>query len=278
VRIQKSSGLIILVVLLLADIALANFYSTDNLLKVAFLDVGQGDAIFIESPSAVQVLVDTGPPGKILGAMSPHLAVNDRHIDVLILSHPDMDHIGGVLDVLHNYEIGTLFISGDYSNAEYKNEILKLARLKEIQVIEARRGQVIDLGAGVFITILFPDRNSLNFENNTASIALKLTYGEIDFLLTGDLPMAIEDFLVELDGQFLDIEVLKLSHHGSKTSTSEKFVSVTNPQFAIVSAGAGNRYNHPSAEVLERLNDIEVLQTMDLGTILFKSDGQLLFR
>ncbi|MFH0846082.1 MAG: ComEC/Rec2 family competence protein [Patescibacteria group bacterium] len=252
----------------------------NGLLTIAFLDVGQGDAIFIESPSGKQILLDGGPNGKVLRELSQLMPFYDRTINILIASHPDADHIGGFPEVFKNYEIGEYFNSGVLCDTALCEVLDENIRDEEIEKKILTRGQVIDLGDGAYLEILFPDRDATNFETNLASLVIKLVYGKNSFLLMGDSPKSIEDYLSRLDGNppagGLDVDVLKLGHHGSKTSSGEYFLGLTSPELAIISVGADNRYGHPSQEVLDSLNNLEIktLRTDEQGTLIIQSDGK----
>ena len=259
-----------------------------GLLTVAFLDVGQGDAIFIESPSGKQVLVDAGSNKKVLRELSKRMPFYDRSIDVLIESHPDLDHIGGFPAILNAYEIDSVFSSGvdcetaiceAFNKAVLEEGISASGRRKVLT-----RGNILDFGDGVYLEVLFPDREAYGFETNMASLVLKLVYGENSFLLTGDSPKAIEEYLISLEvdpyppvgGGGLDVDVLKLGHHGSKTSSSDYYVGITSPEVAVISVGENNRYGHPHQEVLNILDEFEikVMRTDLQGTISIQSDGK----
>ncbi len=252
----------------------------DGLMTVAFLDIGQGDAIFIETPSGKQVLIDAGPNKKVLRELTKQMEFYDRSIDVLIESHPDLDHIGGFPAVLNSYEVDFVFSSGVSCEKAICKELTNNIEEEGIPVSGRgkilTRGNILDLGDGIYLKVLFPDRDAFGFETNMASLVIKLVYGETSFLLTGDSPKAIEEYLISLDGKDLDIDVLKLGHHGSKTSTGEYFVGMTSPEIAVISVGANNRYKHPSQEVLNILEnfEIDVLRTDEQGTIIIQSDGK----
>lgn len=255
-------------------------------LTVAFLNVGQGDAIYIEGPNGNQILVDGGPGKSVLRELSKMMPFYDRSIDVVIASHADQDHVGGLPDVLKKYKVGIFMepgVPGESSSyEEFKGKIEKL----KIKRLEARRGMEIDLGEGAVLQILFPDRDPSGMETNMASIVARLVYGENEFLLTGDSPQPIENYLVSLEGgkcqgstltcnSKLESDVLKAGHHGSKTSTGSSFVSAVLPQYAVISAGKDNRYGHPNQEVLDILTNFgaTILRTDLSGRIIFKSDG-----
>ncbi|MCI0566546.1 MBL fold metallo-hydrolase, partial [bacterium] len=143
-----------------------------------------------------------------------------------------------------------------------------------------RQGTRIDLGDGAVLDILFPDRDMIHAETNTSSIIVKLTYGDTSFLLTGDSPTAIEQYLAATYGEQLDVDILKLGHHGSRTSTSEIFLSATTPEYAIISSGKNNSYGHPHKEITSLLatRNITALNTADTGTVVFQSDGRSIIK
>ena len=251
-----------------------------GILTVAFLDVGQGDAIFIESPTGKQILLDGGPDGSVLSRIGALLPFYDRSIDMLIVSNPDKDHFAGFIDVLKNYQVGNIMEPGTIPNTEIYKIFKEFVREEGATSVLARRGMNIDLGGGVYLQILFPDRDVSGLSTNDGSIIVKLIYGDISFLLPGDTTQNIEKYLVGLDGSNLDVDVLKLAHHGSKTSSSEPLLAVTTSEYAVISAGVKNRYGHPHREVLERLAkyNIPALGTYKEGTIIFESDGEQLRR
>lgn len=247
-------------------------------LMVAFLNIGQGDAIFIESPTGRQVLLDGGAGRSVLRELGKMLPFYDKSIDLVVASHPDTDHIGGLVDVFDRYKVDLFMESGvEADNSSYK--VLKERLKKEgSKQILARRGMLVELGGGARLEILFPDRDPAGLETNTASIVARLVYGESEFLLTGDSPIAIEKYLISLEDAHqgkLKSDVLKVGHHGSRTSTSEAFVEAVSPQYAIISAGKNNSYHHPHQEVLDTLNksNIKILRTDLSGRIVFKSNG-----
>lgn len=244
-------------------------------LTVAFLEVGQGDAIFIETPDGVQVLIDGGPDGTVLRALGEVVSVGDRTIDVVLGTHPDKDHVAGLVDVLDRFEVNHV-IRTENANDTAVSEAFDLAVKEEnVPVTMARAGQEWQLGASTSLTILSPGSNPSEWESNASSIVALLRYGEVEFLLTGDAPSGIESYLVERYGTALDVEVLKLGHHGSRTSSSEEFLAAVSPQYAVVSAGKDNSYGHPHKEVVERVGaeGAMLVSTGEQGTLVFRSDG-----
>lgn len=161
-----------------------------------------------------------------------------------------------------------------HDTGEYQT-LLKAVENEGITPIYARRGMRIILGGGVYAEVLFPDRDVSQVETNLGSIVMRVVYGDTEVMLTGDSPQSIEKYLVSLDGNALKSDLLKAGHHGSKTSSSERFIGFVNPRIVIISAGKDNQYGHPHKEVLDTLDrfNIETLRTAKEGTIIFTSDG-----
>ncbi len=254
-----------------------------GLLEVAFLDVGQGDATFIESPTGMQVLIDGGRGSAVLGVLSRRVGFFDRDIDIIIATHPDADHIGGLVDVLRRYRVHTIVMTENESDSPVYEVFKKAVQAEKAQIVFARTGTVFDLGNGTVgsttLTILFPDHDPRGLESNTSSIVSRLTYGESEYLLMGDAPQSIEEYLVGISSTTLASDVLKVGHHGSRTSSAETFVTAVHPAYAIISAGKDNSYGHPHKEVTSLLITQNIIQknTADLGTIISESDGVALW-
>ncbi|MCA9366038.1 MBL fold metallo-hydrolase [Candidatus Kaiserbacteria bacterium] len=247
-------------------------------LCVAFLDVGQGDSIFIQSPAGGQMLIDSGRDSQVLRELSAVMDRKDRALDYALLTHPDADHVGGFPEVFKQYDVSAVIRTENESDTPVWQTVSEAIAAEGSKVTYARRGQVIDLGGGASVEILFPDRDMSEAESNTASIVAQLTYGETSFLLTGDSPKSIEEYLVLTEGEHLKSDVLKVGHHGSRTSTSELFLDEVMPTYAIISAGKDNSYGHPHMEVTDLLFNkrVQVLSTAEEGTIIFVSDGTTL--
>lgn len=248
-------------------------------LTVSFLDIGQGDAIFIDAPSGVQVLIDGGPGRSVLRQLSREMPWYDRSIDVLIATHPDNDHTGGLIDVLERYNVSSVLQSsvlGDTSTFDALQKTVFLKQKQGMNVVTAQRGQIVDLGEGAFLEILFPDRSVPAIETNTGCVVTRLVYRETSFMFPCDAPKSIEKYLVYLDGGKLQSDVLKAAHHGSKTSSTLMFVGFVSPQYAVYSRGCDNPYGHPHKETIATYAqfDIPTLDTCEEGTVTFISDGR----
>jgi competence protein ComEC len=274
--------LAILCILVIATVAV--WYTVvereEKRLRVLFLDVGQGDAILIEAPNGNQMLVDGGAGSAVLRELARAMPFFDRSIDVVVATHPDQDHIGGLPEVLKRFEVGLVLRSGAVNDTAVFEALNTVIESKDMTEIVVRRGMLVSLGGGVYAEILFPDRDVTRVDPNDASVVMRVVYGESEFLLTGDAPQAIERYLVSLDGRNLESDVLKVGHHGSNTSSTDIFLGFVDPRYAVVSAGKDNRYGHPHREVVTRLEAVgaEVLTTPEEGTIGFETDGNVLVR
>lgn len=247
-----------------------------ELLCVVFLDVGQGDAAFIQSPSGRQMLIDTGRNQDVLRALSEVMSFSDRDIDYVMATHPDADHIGGLGVVLDRFSVAHIIRTDNESDTALWGEAKEKIEVEGAMVTTAMRGQRFDLGGGVYLDVLFPDVDVVDYESNASSIVARLAYGEISFMLTGDAPKSIEEYLVLIEGEYLESDVLKVGHHGSRTSTSELFLAEVSPTYAVISAGKDNSYGHPDLEVTDALFNagVETFNTADHGHIIFWSDGK----
>ena len=255
----------------------------DGRLHVVFADVGNGDSALIVSPSGRQILVDGGPDAqdatRLLGSVLPFW---DRSLDVVVLTHGHADHIAGLLEVLRRYDVGHVVErEAEYTTPDYLNWRHAVDNEGAV-VTQARAGQVIDLGDGATIEVLHPPQTLMSGTDsdlNNASIVLRVVYGDVSFLLTGDIFVEGER---EMLSQGVDVRsnVLKVPHHGSRTSSSPEFIEQVSPSVAVISVGADNRFGHPHTETLEVLEryapEARVMTTRDHGTIRFVTDGATL--
>jgi len=253
----------------------------DGKLHVTFFDVGEGDAIFIETPRGQQILVDGGPnPTTLISAFGHKMPFWDRSIDLVILTHADEDHITGLIPVLERYHVGQVLDSGyEYHHPMYQRW-QELIEEKAIPNRLARAGMRIATGDGVELVVLHPGPELMKYTNadsNNNSIVSRLVMGQVSFLLPGDIEEEAENMLVA-SGQELTSTVLKVPHHGGNTSSSAAFLSAVNPKLVVISVGADNRFGHPSPQVLGRLEDLvgeeRILRTDERGTIEVVTDGE----
>lgn len=239
-------------------------------LIVNFLDVGQGDAILIRSPKG-EVLIDGGPGKQVLEQIGKIMPFFDHKIELLILTHPDADHINGLVEVLKNYEVLEVIETGVTNNNKGYQEWQKLIEDKKIKDTLAKKGDKIDLGEGIELDFLWPEDGlegeKIENTNNTSVVNL-LDWGETEVILTGDAETGVLDKITE-DNPGFDIEILKQSHHGSKNGISQKFLEAFKPEVSVISVGAKNRYGHPDQDTLDVLGKlgIKIYRTDEQGTI-----------
>jgi len=259
-----------------------------SFLEINFFDVGQGDAIFIETPPGHQILIDGGPDMSVLEKLGKEMPFYDRTIDLIILTHPEHDHVAGLIEVLKRYKVENILWTGVLRDtAEYQEwEKVLTKEQEEANIYIAKAGQKIIFSStlrsekGGEIKVLFPfqDLEGQTMKNtNNTSIVTKLIFGESSFLFTGDAYKVIERKLSE-EKINLDSDILKVSHHGSKTSTDEEFLKRVSPKVAVISVSKDNHYGHPHPETLAVLNkyDINILRTDRDGDIKMVSDGRKL--
>lgn len=248
---------------------------TSNTLKAAFLNVGQGDSIFITTPQGARLLIDGGKDETVLRRLSEHMPLFDKRIDVVIATHPDADHVGGLTSVVERYTIGRLYYSP--MNHETPDAVLFERALESLKIPAhaLRAGDIIALDADVMLHILYPVEVKPDGDTNDSSVVARLVYKDTSIVLTGDASQGIEYALASWYGEKLKSSLLKLGHHGSNTSTSDVFLGFVKPEYAIISRGCKNTYGHPHAEVLNRLTQFNIphVDTCTDGSVTFESDG-----
>ncbi len=269
------------IVLVLAAAAALSLYAlvreSAHLLTVAFLDVGQGDAIYIESPTGTQIVVDGGPNSALLRELGRVMPLYDRSLDAIVVTNPDADHFSGFIDLLSRYKVGIELEPGTEKHTVTYQTLENTLREKGVKQIIARRGMVFNLGGGAHLDVLYPDKDVSTYTPNDGSIVMRLVYGSTNILLMGDATAKVESRLLAIaSSTSYKTDILKLGHHGSKTSSSQAWLAAASPAYAIISAGLKNRYGLPSPVVTERLasDSIPTLETFRDGTLIFESDGK----
>ena len=280
-RVMKWLLLPLLVVTVL--VSSAAFTMPDDKLHIIFLDVGEGDAILVRKGNQ-QILIDGGPgPQAVNLELGSQMPFWDRTIDMVILTHPHHDHLGGLTEVLRRYNVEkVLYPDLNYPSPLY-DEWLALIKANGIESIIACAGQRIDMGDGVIIDVLGPPElhfsgTQSDVDNN--GIVLKISDGKVSFLLTADIMQEAERQLISKRAD-LACTVLKVGHHGSDTSTTPEFLAVASPRIAVICVGSDNKFGHPDADVLERLSQVvddeNIYRTGLHGTIEFITDGERLW-
>jgi competence protein ComEC len=255
----------------------------DGKLHVAFLDVGQGDAILITTEQGQQVLVDGGPsPSALTSALGREMPFWDRSLDLVVMTHADADHITGLAEVLDRYQVDGWLDNGFPDEDAVYAECMALLEEKGVPRQTVHSGDRLLLGSGIVLQVLHPPADPMSgteSDSNNNSVVMQLEWREASFLLTGDIEAEAERLLLT-SGQPLTTNVLKVAHHGSGGSSTAEFLAAADPAYAVISVGADNRFGHPHAAVLDRLaaqHDMIILRTDEQGTIEFISDGHRLW-
>ncbi len=265
--------LFLVLLIFIIGIFLFNQSYKKDFLTFVMLDVGQGDALFVETSIGTQILIDSGRDKTVLRELNKVMPFWDRSIDILIITNPDLDHIGGFLDVLDKYEVKYIFEPGTYNDSSIYKNIENKIKEKNVKRLLGKYPLKLDIGDETYLEFLFPDRDVSTWDNNDGSMVAMLKYGVNKIMLTGDATIETEKIILEKYSQeYLQSYILKAGHHGSNTSTSREFLNVLKPKYALISSGKGNKYGHPHKEVLENLKDfnVEILRTDLLGTIVFE--------
>lgn len=239
-------------------------------MRVHFIDVGQGDSILIESPNGKTMLIDGGVKGAGQQVVSYLNELGVNKLDQVVATHPDADHIGGLIPVLQAIPIEQFYDSGKVHTSQTFEEMLMAIDQKNIPYYVPKTGDLIEFDKDVTVKVL--NANEHATDNNDASIVLKVVYGNVSFLLTGDAGIALEKEMMQND---VTATILKAGHHGSNTSSSEEFIRAVKPEVTILSYGEDNKYGHPHAEVVDRLQAMgsNIYATAESGTIIVATDG-----
>jgi len=278
--VRRKYGIFIL--LIVSNIIIWNWSFEEDELDVIFLDVGQGDAALVMFPNEKVMLIDAGQRNRyvdygetVVLPVLKHFSIN--RLNWVVMSHPHSDHIGGMISVMNEVKIDTIWDSFiPYSSWTYKN-IIETAIGKDITIIRPRQGQTLKLSKNVLVEFFAPDSTfAVGVRNvNNASIVFKLTYGKTSVLFTGDLEHVGDRFLLPYENM-LKTDVLKVAHHGSITSTTTALLDFIEPDLAVVSVGWKNKFKHPSSIVMKRLEEryIQIHRTDYEGALWLKTDGE----
>lgn len=245
--------------------------NSDNKLISHIIDVGQGDSIFIELPDSDKcILIDAGEYDKAQTIITYIHNLGYDTLDYVVATHPHSDHIGGLPEVIDNFNVKTIYLSPESSTTKTYEKLLNSVKSSKANVITGKSGVSILKTKDVDINIVAPIETKFDNLNN-ASIVIKLTYKNNSFLFTGDAEKDEENTITAN----IDADILKVGHHGSSSSTSQNFIDRVTPTYAVISCGLNNDYGHPHKETLDILsqNKISTYRTDLSGTIIFTSDG-----
>ncbi|MPZ50762.1 MAG: MBL fold metallo-hydrolase, partial [Dehalococcoidia bacterium] len=252
----------------------------DERLRVSVLDVGQGDAILIETPDGRRILVDGGPSGSVLlQRLGEELPASAHRIALVVLTHGQDDHVTGLVSLFGRYEIEAALVGPLQGESAAYHAWQEELQRRDVRLHQAAAGEWADLGGGVRLEVLGPPRELIGASGgalNDNSVVLRLIYGGVSFLLTGDIEAAGERALMA-GGGALRSTVLKVAHHGSDGSTASVFLDAISPEVAVISAGEDNTYGHPSPTTLLRLAGVPFLRTDENGSARFVTDGRRLW-
>ena len=246
--------------------------------SVNYLDIGQGDAVYILTDSGQDILIDGGPDQALAGVLPKVMNSGDHYIDMVILTHPHADHVSGLLWVLEHYQIGEiLLIQVDYQSQVYK-KFLELIKEKSIKTAMVDGFHRYNFDQDTYLEILGPSQNHIeqvHSDVNHTSISSKFVDGKNKFFFGGDIEKEDEDELIEIYGHKLEADVMMAPHHGSHTSSTLELIQAVSPQYTVISSGQGNKYGHPHRDVLDRYMklNIPILRTDQKGTITILSNG-----
>ncbi|MHB0997808.1 MAG: ComEC/Rec2 family competence protein [Armatimonadota bacterium] len=246
-------------------------------LKVHFIDVGQGDSVLIQTPDGRNILVDAGPSESSDDVVDYLTSNGVQRIDLLVITHPHSDHIGGMPDVIDRFGVSSVLDLGYPHGSQKYKEVLSKILSRKIQYSTPSEWVDKQIGSGVSFHLVWPDSDNLKYNKsdiNDLSIVLRLSYGKISFLLTSDIGTDVENIILSKNDKIRST-VLKVAHHGSAESTSNEFLEAVKPSFAVISVGADNSYGHPSEKTLRRISAIgaELYRTDLDRSIVFITDG-----
>lgn len=270
--------------LALASVAwIAALAQSDGRLRVVFADVGQGDMTVITTPDGYRIVVDGGPDRiRAAGVLGAELRFWERSVDLVVLTHPHSDHVTGLTEVLRRYDVKRILQREvEYDSPQYV-EWRQAVSHEGAAVMSALPGLVIAFDDGVFIEVVGPPKvllSNTTSDIDNASVSIRVVYGAVSFMLTGDTFIEGESLMVR-DGTPIDSDVLQVGHHGSRSSSADGFLSTVSPDIAVISAGTDNRFGHPHQETLDTLNqhvsESRIYITKDRGSVTVVTDGNTL--
>jgi len=287
----KKTVYLIITVLMLITI-FSQFLTPNNNVRIIFCDVGQGDGIYIDLPKDVDIVIDGGPNNKILECLGRYMPVWDRKIEIVVLTHPQADHLNGLIEVVKRYEVEHFITSPIGNTTKGYTKLVEAIQEQQIAIKNVYTGDRIKLGE-ITLQTLWPSRayvanssnaeisenilgvSTTNADLNDFSVVLQFTYGEFDAVFSADADENIQDEILAANTKLQPVEIFKIPHHGSSSGLLDEFIDQFEPIFAIISVGK-NQWGHPTTELLSRLSSrsIPVLRTDINGDIVIVTNGQ----
>lgn len=252
---------------------ISRIQSVKDPLKVHFIDVGQGDSIFIQIKNK-NILIDAGEKKEAPSVVNYLKAYKVKKLDYVFLTHPHEDHLGGLSEVINTFDIGKFYSPNASTVTKSYENLLNALKAKNLKINRAKAGLEFIFSEDIVLELFSPNKDEYTNLNNYSPI-MKLTYGDISFLFTGDAEETVEKEVL-LKNHNLKSTVLKAGHHGSKTSSSVEFLDQVSPNFTVITTGKANRFNLPNEEILKRYEDLgsTILMTEKYGNIVFSTDGR----
>ena len=251
---------------------------TGKVMTLQILDVGQGDAIYIESPDGKRMLIDAGPQGAKNQIVEFLASKSITRLDAIMVTHGHADHVGKMLKVLNAVEVGQVISSGFFHPTGMNEDILAAMKNKSIPMKVVVAGDSFKLGEYLDFKVIYPEKDAglPAISVNDTSLVVKLTYGDVSFMLTGDAEHFTEELVVKYRPKDLDADFLKAGHHGSETASGNPFLDAVTPKVALISCGENNKFSHPHKSTLDRFSErgIKVLRTDRDGTLTITTDGK----
>ena len=271
-RVKIISSIVILAVVIVAGFIGKNKPTENKYVSVHFIDVSQGDCQLIELPEGKTMLIDAGDNGSEDVIIDYLHKLKVKKIDYLVATHPHADHIGGMAEIISEFDIGEIYMPKVQNNTRTFEDMLDVIDKKNLTISTAYEGKVIFDYSGVRAEILSPKKDKTYDEMNNYSAVIMLKCQDRKFLFMGDAEKDIEAEILKMD---LEADVLKVGHHGSSTSSSLKFLKGVSPEYAVISCGEGNDYGHPHKKAINNLQKVtkNILRTDKSGTIIIRTDG-----
>ena len=271
IKVNKHKFLIVGLSFLAIGIWSVSFRLPDSKLHVKVLSVGQGDSIFIRTPSGYKILVDGGPDDKVLPLLGEELPFYDKSLDLVVATHPQADHIGGLVDVVKRYNVKNIWTSYSESQTQVYSQWRQVLGENNLKTTSVFAGDKMIFPDGLELSVVWPRGKSSYTDSNTTAVVIQIDYKEFEGLLSSDADQQVQPY----ESGVSDIELLKVPHHGSKTALKKEYLEKLSPEVSVISVGERNRYGHPNKVLLDLLQSAgtKVFRTDQQGSVEIVTDG-----